>query len=271
MCSLCTTKLFKYELDQLQKLDIIIPLEIDETVEWCNSFVLVPKANVKVRLCLDPASLNQALIRPVHRDPTLNDILPRLKNVKYMSIIDTSSGYHNLKLHEKSSYLMMFTCPFGWYHYKRLAFGAAPVGNMLQCKIDKIFSDMPKIFGIADDILVIGYDKNGANHDAAVHKVLWQCEEVNLKLNREKHHFGCTPSHSLGMWYREKEFNQTHKNQSPDKHAGAKQQKGAAGLLSIINYLGKFSPGTADLCDPPAQADIQQSDMDMECIVPGTV
>ena len=62
---------FKEELRCLQEMDIITPLGIDETTEWCNSFVLVPKANGKVRLCLDPAWLNQALIRPVHRGPTL--------------------------------------------------------------------------------------------------------------------------------------------------------------------------------------------------------
>ena len=60
-------KPFKDELDWLQKLDIIIPLWVDETLEWCNSFVLVPKTNGKVRLCLDPVRLNQALIRPVQR------------------------------------------------------------------------------------------------------------------------------------------------------------------------------------------------------------
>ena len=68
-----------------------MPLGVDEASEWCNSFVLVPKANGKVRLCLDSAWLNQALIRPVHRDPTLNDILPKLNNVQYMSIIDANS------------------------------------------------------------------------------------------------------------------------------------------------------------------------------------
>ena len=88
-------KPFKDELDQIQKLDIITPPGIYETAEWCNSFVLVPKANGKVGLYLDPARLNQALIRPVHRGLTLNDILPRLNNVQYMSIIDVSLEYHN--------------------------------------------------------------------------------------------------------------------------------------------------------------------------------
>ena len=52
-------KPFRDELDQLQVLDIITPLGVDKIAEWCNSFVLVPKANGKVRLCLDPARLNR--------------------------------------------------------------------------------------------------------------------------------------------------------------------------------------------------------------------
>ena len=120
-----------------------------------------------VRLCLDPVQLNQALIRPIHWGLTLNDILPRVNNMQYMSIIDACSSYHNLKLDTHSSYLTTFTCPFGRYHYKCLPFGAVPVGDMFQHKIYKIFNDMPNVFGIADDILVIGYEKDGADHDKA--------------------------------------------------------------------------------------------------------
>ena len=132
-------KPFKKELDWLQKMDIITPLGIDELTEWCNSFILVPKANGKVRLCLDPVRLNQVLIRPIHRGSTLNDILPKLNNVKYMSIIDASLGYHNLQLDTKSSYLITFACPFGRYWYKQLLFRAVPAGDMFQHKIDEIF------------------------------------------------------------------------------------------------------------------------------------
>ena len=70
-------------------------------------------------------------------------------------------------------------------------FRAAPVGDMFQCKIDEIFSDMPNVFGITDKILVIRYDKDGVDHDTAV-QVLQQCEEVNLKLNKENCHFRYT-------------------------------------------------------------------------------
>ena len=81
-------KPFKEELEHLKKMDIITPLGVDKLVEWCNSFMLVPKANGKVRLCLDLVRLNQTLIRHIQRGPTLNDILCKLNNVKYMSIIE---------------------------------------------------------------------------------------------------------------------------------------------------------------------------------------
>ena len=66
---------FKDEIDLLQKQQIIVSQDVDETLEWCKGFVLVPKSDEKVILYLDPTNLNHALIRPVHRDHTTSDIL----------------------------------------------------------------------------------------------------------------------------------------------------------------------------------------------------
>ena len=93
-------KLFKEELERWQQQGIITPLGIDKTAEWCNSFVFLPKPNGKVRLCLDPARLNQVL----------NNIFPKSTNVQFLYLIDASSGYHNLKLDDRSSYLTSFVC-----------------------------------------------------------------------------------------------------------------------------------------------------------------
>ena len=37
--------------------------------------------------------------------------------------------------------------------------------DMFQRKIDEIFKDLLNVFGIADDILVVGYDADGKDHD----------------------------------------------------------------------------------------------------------
>ena len=43
---------------------------------------------------------------------------------------------------------------------------------------------MPNVFGVTDDILVIGYEDDGRDRDKTVHKVLQRCRKVNLMLHR---------------------------------------------------------------------------------------
>ena len=63
---------------------------------------------------------------------------------------------------------------------------------MFQREIDEIFKDLPKVFGIADDILVAEYDVDGKDHDDTLQRVLQMCRQVNLKLNKDKFYFRCT-------------------------------------------------------------------------------
>ena len=91
---------------------------MEETVASCSSSILVPKLTGKVWFCSDPARLSPTLIWPVHRSPTLNDIFPKLTNIKYLPPIDASSKYHNLKIDEWLSYLTIFAWQFRRYRYK---------------------------------------------------------------------------------------------------------------------------------------------------------
>ena len=130
------------------------------------------------------------------------------------------------------SYLTTFACPFGRYQYKCLLFGAVPVGNMFQCKIDKIFNDMPNVFGIADNILVIGDEKDGADHDEAVYTVLRQYQDVNLKLKKKQVSFQVYINTIL--WQSSVKGRcptRSAKSQSTGQNACVKEQKGAASLL----------------------------------------
>ena len=201
----------------------------------------------------------------------LNDILPKVNNVKYMSIIDASSRYRNLKIDEKSSYLTTFACPFGRYRYKQHPFRAVLVGDMFQHKIDKIFSDMQNIFGIMEDISVIEYDNNDAGHDAVVHKVLQICEEVNLKLNKEICNFRCTSIPFFGEVILRSGVQPDPKRiKTLTDITAPNNKKELQTFLGIFNYLGKFSQGTDDKCDPLCKL-TSKGDMDMVCISTVTI
>ena len=101
----------------------------------------------------------------------------------YMTMTDTSSVYHNLKHDRKSSYLTTFPCQFGRYRLIRLSFGVAPMEDMFQRKINEIFKGLPNVFCIADDILIVGYDHNGRDHDRTLKQVVQFCCQENLKFN----------------------------------------------------------------------------------------
>ena len=91
---------------------------------------------------LGPSKAKPGAIWPLHRAPTLNDVLPKLANVYYITIIDSSSGYHKLKL-DKNPNSTTFECQFSKYRFSRLPFGVTPAGDMFQREIDEIFKGVP--------------------------------------------------------------------------------------------------------------------------------
>ena len=104
----------------------------------------------------------------------LDDILPRLVDIKYLILEGVSSGCHNLKLDDILSYLTTVLHPFGMYQYIGLPFGSVLAGDMFQRKIDELFSSIPKVLGIADDILIVDFDEQGKDNNELLEKVLIQ-------------------------------------------------------------------------------------------------
>ena len=54
--------------------------------------------------------------------------------------------------------------------YMHLPFGVVPLHSIFRKKIDKFFSDMLNVYGIADDILIAAFDEWGIDHDVTLNK-----------------------------------------------------------------------------------------------------
>ena len=238
----------KEELDGLQKQQIIVLLNVDGTSEWCNSFFLVPKANGKARLYLDLARLNKVQIRPIHRGLTLNDILSGLTGVKYLTFIDVSSRYHDLKFDEQSSYLTVLLHPLCRYRYIWLPFNMASAGNMFHRKMDKLFQGLPNMFGIAYDISIAGLDELGRDHDATLNKVLKICRQVNVKFSKDKCLFRCTRI-PFFWWGNILIQCEPTPYKGTYSYATTQMQIGIA-VIPRYTLLLKFSPMNAEVCVP---------------------
>ena len=51
---------------------------------------------------------------------------------------------------------------------------------MFQKKIEEFFRDITNVFGIADDILILGFDAGGRDHDARLTKCCKAADRLAL-------------------------------------------------------------------------------------------
>ena len=60
----------KQEIERMMMLGVIRKLGINKATDWCHKLVLVYKPNGKLRVCLDPCTINKALQFNVHNART---------------------------------------------------------------------------------------------------------------------------------------------------------------------------------------------------------
>ena len=65
--------------------------------------------------------------------------------------------------------------------------GASLSSDVYQFKIDKIFEDISQCVGIADDIVIFGYDDH--DNDKTLYNVLDRACKVGMKFNPDKCEF----------------------------------------------------------------------------------
>ena len=103
-------KYVKKKIRELEEKGIIA--KAVEPSEWISSMVVVAKPS-KIRICLDPKDLNQAVQRPKFQMPTLEELLPELTKARIFSSFDAKDGFYQVSLDEESSKLTTFWTPLG--------------------------------------------------------------------------------------------------------------------------------------------------------------
>lgn len=110
--------------------------KVDTPTEWVSSMV-VSMRNDKIRICLDPSDLNKVVKRAHHPMKTVEDIVSNIPNACVFSKLDAKSGFLQIKLNEKSSYLTTFNTPLGRFRWLRLPFGIKSAPEIFQHIMDQ--------------------------------------------------------------------------------------------------------------------------------------
>ena len=159
--------------------------------------MVVPKADGRVRKCVDLTKLNQAVCREVYQLPTVEETLGSLTEGSVFSKLDANSGFHQIVLNPESAKLTTFITPFGRYMFKRLPLGISPAPEYFQKRMDKELSGIEGVKCRMNDILVIRRDQ--VEHDQRLKQVLDRLVERKLTLNLEKCLFALSRLHYLGQ------------------------------------------------------------------------
>ena len=169
-------ELLDKEIRNLEQLGILEPVK--DMTEWVNIFVIMDKkvpvdssnthslghsVSKKLRICLDPRDLNEALEREPYYTRSIEEILGKFHGMTRFTIADFNKGYWMVELHPASRKLMIMALDIGRFQWTRLPMGSIIAQDVFQRKLDSIFLDIPGFTGIADDMII--YRRDDQEHD----------------------------------------------------------------------------------------------------------
>ena len=105
-------------------------MEKDIQMDSSNSHAPNHSIKRKLRICLDPRDLNEALEREPYHTHSVDEIIAKLKGMTVFTIVDFKKGYWIVVLYPDSRKLMCMALPFGRFQWTRLPMGTMVAQNI---------------------------------------------------------------------------------------------------------------------------------------------
>ena len=270
---------FHEEIGNLEKQGILE--KVTESTEWVNSYVIVEKetsidssnthapnhtVKKKLRICLDPRDLNEALEREPYYSRSVDELIAKFHDAIVFSIVDMKKGYWMVVLHPDSRKLTCMALDIGRYQWTRLPMGTVVASDIFQKKLDSIFAGEHGITGIADDMVI--YGKTTEEHDRNFLRFMELCRKNNLTLNKDKLQFRQESVSFFGhQWTKNGMQADPKKIKAITSMEFPPDKETCQSFLGMVNYLNRYSPCLAELtdslrkmCVPEKQYDVKNKE-----------
>ena len=156
---------------------------------WAAPVVLIKKKDGTTRFCIDYRKLNMATIRDVYPLPRIDDFLSVLIKGKWFSIMDLTSGYHQIPMDPQSRDKTAFVTDFGLFEWNVMPFGLTNAPATFQRLMDCTLAGLKWkcLLVYLDDICVFSPDFDSHVNDLI--EVFTRLRDAKLKLKPTKCHF----------------------------------------------------------------------------------
>ena len=212
----------------------------------------------KLRICLDPRDLNEALEREPYHTHFVDEITAKLQGMTVFTIVDLKKGYWMVVLHPESRKLTCMALPFGRFQWTRLPMGTVVAQDIFQSKLDSIFIGMEGVTGIADDMVITGRDK--MEYDRKFLAFMEKCMNNNLTHNSEKIQFKQSQVSFYGHCWSKHGISPDPKIQALNHMKFPPDKETMRSFLGMINYLNRYSTLSAHLSVPLSALTHQAAD-----------
>ena len=236
---------FNKEVDRLFELGIIEPSQSP----YCSPVVMIKKPDNSYRVAQDFRALNSITNFDAEPMPNIEDDLYKFSNAVFISELDITKAYHQVKLDLDSKKYTAFPTYKGLMQYTRMPFGlvtaCATYIRLMRIVFDKI-SNVSVYF---DNIYVIS--KEWKDHLETLQLVLERLKLHGLTARPSKCNFAFQSVKYLGFNIKNNELSPL--REKVDRIASLNcpnSKKLLRSFLGIVNFYRKFIPDMAKLAFP---------------------
>jgi hypothetical protein len=166
---------------------------------WLANPVMVPKANGKLRMCIDYTNLSKACPKDPYPLPRIDQIVDSTSGCDLLSFIDAYSGFHQIKMAKDDRKHTAFVTVDGLYCYIVMPYGllnALPTfARAMNITLGDLVRKIVEVY--VDDIVVKTRESNSLLENLA--QVFDKLRATSTKLNPEKYVFGVSAGKLLGI------------------------------------------------------------------------
>ncbi len=228
-----------HELQRMQKMGVISP--VNEPRPWCHAMVVARKPNGKLRVCIDPRTINPWIEREHMQIPNIDGILLDLEKAKVFTLIDLQAAFWQVAVDQDSAKLLTFATPWGRYQYNRLPFGISIAPEIFHKAVSDLLQGIPGVVVYLDDIFI--YAETDEEHDERFEEVKRRLEQGSFTWNPAKCHVKQKSVKFLGHVIGNGEVRpDPEKIEALLRFPKPRCRKDLKGFVGLVSWLRKFVP-----------------------------
>ena len=240
-------KEIRKQVDDMLKHNIIEESESP----WSSPVVLVKKKNDTYRFCVDFRKVNKVTCKDAFPLPLMDDALQAFNGAMFLSTLDMSKAYHQVRMCEKDKEKTAFCTYDGLYQFKVMPYGLTNAPGTFQRLMNKILKDFAwnKCLIYLDDVFI--YTMTFLEHLEALEGILKKIEAAKLKLQPSKCHFATNKVKFLGHLITDKGI-----LPDPDKCTVISELNPPTNVTEVKSFMGmtsyyrRYVPQLSDIAIP---------------------